>query len=378
MTTTTVRTRSFHPLTNVARSRSGFGAALVVFLLLMAFPVTAEGKGQNSNAYSVTPLVSNGPTDSNLVNGWGIAASPTGPWWVSDNGTGVSTLYDGTGQIQPLVVSLQDGPDSAPTGITFYGGSEFVVSDGFNSGPSRFLFAGENGKVYGWNPAVPPPPLSSQSFIVHDESDEGNIYKGIAIAATNDGDRLFLTDFFHATVAAYDGDFEDVDLPPGAFQDSRIPADFGPFGIRAINGLVYVTYAKADEDREDDVAGQGLGFIDVFDTDGGLVGRIAAGGQLNAPWGLALAPEGFGRFSGDLLVGNFGDGHILAYRLSADGTKASFDGFLRDGRGQKISIDGLWGIDFGNGAGSGPTTTLYFAAGPNDEADGLFGRIDAN
>ena len=329
---------------------------------------TALGGG-----YSVRNLVSDGfvpaeHLDPNLVNGWGIAAGGSTPWWVANNGTDTSTLYDGNGVARPLIVQVEGGP----TGMVFNGSSDFVVTDrAGHSGPALFMFASENGTIHGWNPAVPPPPFSTHAFVVVSRMNQGAVFKGLAIA----GNRLYATDFHNGRVDVFDGAFHQINSP-GAFVDPALPAGFAPFGIQNLGGRIFVTYAMQDADRHDEVDGHGLGFVDAYDTAGRLLGRVASGGDLDAPWGLAWAPSGFGPFSGDLLVGNFGDGHINAY---AEGPPGHFThaGTLHDSSGNPITISGLWGIGFGNGSSSGPTTTLYFAAGPDHEAHGLFGRIDA-
>jgi len=344
----------------------------------IADPIVAGAHGTGRNAYSLEILVSDGfipapNTDAHLVNGWGLASSPTGPWWVADNHTGFSTLYDGDGTISALVVAVP----GAPTGTVFVSGAGFTVSDGgANSGDAFFLFASEDGTISGWSPGVPPPAPSTQAFHVVDNTTSGAIYKGLAFATAAGGNRIYATDFHNARVDVFDTSFNAV-VDPTAFVDPKIPDGFAPFGIQNLGGTLYVTYAKQDADAEDDVAGQGLGFVDAYDTEGVLLGRVAQHGRLNAPWGLAIAPDTFGRFSGDLLVGNFGDGRINAYRLRPDHRKkATPRGALRGTNRKPIQIDGLWGIAFGNGATAGPTNALYFAAGPLDETHGTFGRID--
>jgi uncharacterized protein (TIGR03118 family) len=353
-------------------------AGIVIALCAVVVTAVAASGSLASKAattYVVRNLVSDGAvpaehTDANLVNGWGIAASTTSPWWVADNGTDKSTLYDGNGVAVPLVVTVEGGP----TGVVFNGGTDFVISDkAGHSGPARFLFASENGTIHGWNPAVPPPPPSTHAFVGASRAKDGAIYKGLAIA----GSMLYATDFHNGRVDVFNGSFKLV-TPAGAFKDPNLPEGYGPFGIQNLGGKIYVTYAKQDADRKDEIAGLGLGFVDVFDTSGAFLQRVATGGELNAPWGLAWAPaDGFGQFNGDLLVGNFGDGKIHAFHQQANGSFAPA-GVLRGAGGSQIVIDGLWGIGFGNGAASGPLTTLYFAAGPDDEAHGLFGRIDAS
>jgi uncharacterized protein (TIGR03118 family) len=352
-----------------ARRRS----LLIVALLAAAIAaVAAQSARSAAGGYIITNLVSDGTipaqhTDANLVNGWGITAGPTTPWWVADNGTGVSTLYDANGTAAPLVVSVEGGP----TGTVFNGGSAFVVTDLMgHSGPARFMFASENGTIHGWNPAVPPPATSTHAFVVVSKRNESAVFKGLAIS----GDTLYATDFHNGRVDVFDGSFMQVNAP-GAFADPSLPAGYAPFGIQVIGSNVFVTYGKQAADRMDELDGAGLGFVDRYDLAGHLLGRVASHGDLNAPWGIAWAPAGFGRFSGDLLVGNFGDGHITAFQMTNTG-KFVEAGQFTDRNGTTIAIDGLWGIGFGNGAAAGPTTTLYFAAGPDDESHGLFGRID--
>jgi uncharacterized protein (TIGR03118 family) len=316
------------------------------------------------NAYTVTPLVSDQSgvapnTDPNLVNAWGLTSGPTTPWWVADNGTDKSTLYRGSdGQPQALVVNVHN----APTGTVFNGTSGFALPTG---GLARFLFDTEEGKVLGWNPAQ-----GTESVVVADLGD-GAIYKGLAIADTAAGPRLYAADFHNAKVDVFDGSFN---LVPGGFVDSALPSGYAPFGIQTIGDRVFVSYAKQDADAEDEIAGQGKGFVDAYDTAGNLLARVAQHGQLNAPWGLALAPDSFGRFAGDLLVGNFGDGQINAY--AEHNGHFTHAGELRDESGKSLSIDGLWALEFGKAGNNGPAGTLFFTAGPDDETHGLFGQIN--
>jgi uncharacterized protein (TIGR03118 family) len=337
---------------------------------------SASVAGDDENRYKLSRLVSDKPgvaaqTDPNLVNAWGLVAGASTPWWVANNGTNTSTLYDGAGNPIPLVVTVT----GAPTGTVFNGGSGFVVSHGGESGPSVFLFAGENGTIHGWNPNVPTPAPSTKAFKVADLSGEGAIFKGLAIATTAAGGRLYATDFHNGRVDVWDEHFAPVTIP-GAFHDPNIPAGYGPFGIQAIGGSIFVTYAKQDADAEDDEQGPGLGYVDRFSTNGTLLGRVASQGPLNAPWGLAWAPDGFGEFGGDLLIGNFGDGRINAYEQESDGD-FDLDGTLARRNGNPMSIDGLWALQFGTGGVAGPTDQLFFTAGPNDERHGLFGKVEA-
>ncbi len=328
--------------------------------------------------------------DPNLVNALGITHRGASPWWVSDNGTGVATLYDGEGVAQfgipPLVVSVTGagGGPAAPTGVAANTGTSFVVSSGGAHGPAFFIFASEDGTISAWNPNVPPPippaTRSTSTVVVVDNSSPnplgGAVYKGITIASTSNGDRLYSTNFRGAAVEAFDGAFAPVSTS-GGFLDPSIPSGYAPFGIRAIGGTIYVTYALQDATKHDDVGGKHHGFVNAFDTDGVLLGRVASAGKLDSPWGLAVAPiSGFGRFSGKLLVGNFGDGHIIGYSVGEPAENGDGGGAYLAGKGGRITVDGLWGLGFGNGAAAGPMNTLFFAAGPNGESDGLFGRID--
>jgi uncharacterized protein (TIGR03118 family) len=342
------------------------GAAAAIWL---GSVIGASAAG--ASIYGVHPLVSDGSvagtlTDASLVNAWGLVAGPTTPWWLSDNGTGLSTLYTGTGTKPALTVTA--GKD--PTGTVFNGNAaDFVVSQGGKSAAARFLFATESGTILGWASTVAP----TAAIPGVDHSSQGAVYKGLATVA----DRLYATDFHNARVEVFDNAFNQVTLP-GGFQDGQIPKGFAPFGIQALNGNVFVTYAQQDKAAHDDVAGGGLGYVDEFSPDGALIARVAKKGNkrapLNSPWGLAIAPSSFGGFAGDLLVGNFGNGRISAYQ-SLSPSHWVYKGQLRQADGQLISIDGLWGIAFGNGAAAGPTSTLYFASGPGDEQHGLFGSI---
>jgi uncharacterized protein (TIGR03118 family) len=321
------------------------------------------------NLVTDTSMIRAEHRDPNLVNAWGLAFNPFGVAWVADNGTGVSTLYDGNGQAAKLIVQIPGvKAPGKPTGTVFYGGQGFVVSKGGASGPARFIFVGEDGIISAWSPMADP----THAIKVIDDSDEHAIYKGVALSGNGKTALLYVTDFHNGKVEAYDSNFKEVELGDKAFFDPNMPAGYGPFGIQAINGDIYVSYAKQDEDREDDVAGRGLGFVNVFDPDGHFLRRLVTGGALNAPWGMTLAPASFGKFSNRLLVGNFGDGRINAYDLAT----GQWVGRLKGPDHRPIRIPGLWGIAFGNGLNSQPIDTLFFAAGPFDEQHGLYGRLD--
>jgi uncharacterized protein (TIGR03118 family) len=322
--------------------------------------------------YTQRNLVSDVPgrarlTDPNLVNPWGLAAGPTSPLWVSDNGKDLSSTYVGAVHgspvaLGPFVVSI---PGGAPTGVVFNPTSDFQLTAGDASTAARFIFDSEAGQITAWSPNVAP-----TTTAVSKVTTPGAIYKGIALAQTAQGSRLYAADFHNAKIDVFDGSFAPVTPAPGSFTDPNLPAGYAPFNVQLLGGRLFVTYAQQDANAEDDVAGPGKGFVDVYDTDGHLLRRLVSGGALNAPWGLVVAPHGFGKFGGDLLVGNFGDGRIHAYRLRS----GRFDGTLLSGRRKPITIDGLWGLRFGNGTFADPRA-LIFSAGPDDEHHGLLGTI---
>jgi len=312
--------------------------------------------------------------DPNLVNAWGLVSGPTTPWWISDNGTGRSTLYNvGTATIPAVFVvpgaGGGGGGQSAPTGIVFNGGTSFVVTNGTGTSPARFIFASEDGTISGFR--------GGPIVIAVDSSASGAVYKGLAIASTASGDRLYATNFHAGRVEVFDGQFHPV-ISAGAFTDPTLPAGYAPFGIQNIGGTIYVTYALQDADAHDDVAGEGHGFVNAFDTNGNLIRRVASRDNLNSPWGLALAPADFGAFSNDLLVGNFGDGRVHAFDPATLDGNGEFQhrGPLLSADGGPLAIDGLWALSFGKGpAANGPTNTLFFTAGPDGEQHGLFGTL---
>jgi uncharacterized protein (TIGR03118 family) len=338
-------------------------AALVVGLIGSA---TGSASAVGTNRFTETKLISNQhgvarTRDPNLVNAWGLTAGPSTPWWVADNGTNRSTIYTGSGVVQSLVVHV----NGAPTGAVYNGGGGFVVSDGTNAGSSLFIFDNESGTIRGWSPAV----SYTDTFVIANRTKVGAVYKGLAISPA--GDMIYATDFHNGRVDVFDSSGKLVSTP-GSFTDPNVPSGFAPFGIQTLDGHVFVTYAKQDPNSDDEVAGPGLGFVDVYALDGTLEGRVASRGRLDAPWGLAMAPAGFGPFGNDLLVGNFGNGKVNAFSITAT---SGFEGTLHDQHGDPIVIDGLWALEFGMGGPSGSTNALFFTAGPNDEADGLFGKI---
>jgi uncharacterized protein (TIGR03118 family) len=363
-------------------------AGTLIAVAAGALPAGASPAGARPSAFRQINLVSDVPgaaalTDPDLVNAWGLAASPGTdaapgtPLWVSDNGSDKATLYNnGTATSVNKVGLTVNVTGAAPTGQVFNSDSaDFVVHDANgHSGSALFIFDTENGTIDGWNSGVGVAPgASPPSKVTEVARDNGAnaVYKGLAIAQASDGHTyLYATNFRSGRVEAYDGTFTPVELPGGLFVDPRLPAGYGPFGIQEIAGQLYVTYAKQDAFLHDDVAGPGNGFVDVFTNDGGFVKRLVTRGTLNSPWGLALAPASFGKFGGDLLVGNFGDGHINVY----DPNTGARLGQLRQANGRPIVIDGLWGLRFGNG-NAAKTGELLFSAGPDGESHGLLGKI---
>lgn len=317
--------------------------------------------------------------DPRLVNSWGLAFGPTSPFWINDNGTGLSTLYRynlGTGLVdvlpEPSVVvpppSVNSGGTAAPDGIVFNPANLSTSNPEF--GGDIFIFATEDGTISGWQPADGD---NAQLRVDNLQFPDGPVYKGLAIAVDGSDTELFATDFHSGKIDVFDVNYQPVKLGKGAFVDKKLPKGYGPFGIAAIDNLLYVTYALQDDDKHDDVKGPGHGFVDVYQPNGKFMRRFASRGALNSPWGIVMSPNvGFGTANASILIGNFGDGGIGVYNKAT----GKFQEFLTDANGDSIAIDGLWSISFGNGSAAGPTTTLFFTAGPNAESDGLFGKIE--
>jgi len=352
----------------IARLTTRARAVPALLVLGAALVLAAPLGAAKPTSYSVVPLVSNQPSlapriDPDLRNAWGLTSGPTTPWWVSDNATDKSTLYNAAGVKQGLIVSVPGGP----TGTVFNSTAGFILPTG---GKALFLFDGEDGIVRAWNGAQ-----GTTAIVVGDgdQSAAGAIYKGLAIATTPGGPELFAADFHNNKIDVFGSTF--TLLTNTGFVDPSLPDGFAPFDVQVIGNRVFVAYAKQDADAADEVAGQGRGRVDVYDLSGNLLGGINGHGQLNAPWGLAIAPTSFGTYAGDLLVGNFGDGHINAYREQSPNTFVH-DGELRGADNEPLEIDGLWALQFAQGGNNGTPGQLFFTAGPNDEADGLFGRID--
>jgi uncharacterized protein (TIGR03118 family) len=372
------------------------GAAAVIAVAASSIAVAGDHDSRGErDAYVVTPLVANltghaAMQDPILQNAWGIAFSPAGsPFWVNDNATGCSTLYDGTGvKVTALQVSIPlpgnfvppsscqprdpnkppNPAPAAPTGIVWNPAASFLVPG--TKIPAVFIFSTEDGTISAWAGGLNP---AENAVLAADQSSSGSVYKGLAFAVNAKGAFLFATNFHNGTVDVFgpngaDGMFTKVTLD-GNFADPELPSGYAPFNIVNIDGDLFVTYAKQNDEKHDDAAGQGRGFVDVFDTDGHLIRRFESRGRLNSPWGIARASFAFGPFSGKILIGNFGDGRVNVF--NNDGT---FVDQLEDVHGRPLVIDGLWTLTLGGGRTSSPDT-LYFSAGPDGEANGLFGTI---
>jgi uncharacterized protein (TIGR03118 family) len=328
--------------------------------------------GAQPNRFHQVNLVSDIPglalnTDPQLKNPWGISFGPTTPFWVSDAGAGVATLYTGTGAKVGIVVTVPGpaalGVPGVPTGQVFNGTTAFDIGNG----PARFIFASATGTISGWNPALGTVATAVRTV----DQFPGSSFTGLALAGSGTAAQLFAADFGAGMIDVFDANFAPVSVPAGRFVDPTLPAGYRPFNVQNLGGSLYVTYALFDPATGKDLPGAGHGFVDVFDTDGNMLRRVATDGVLDSPWGLALAPVGFGRFGNDLLVGNLGDGTINAFNP----TTGAFVGTLLDGSGNPIVNDRLWGIAFGNGGPGFHSNFLYFNAGINNEQDGLFGVL---
>jgi uncharacterized protein (TIGR03118 family) len=370
--------------------------ALAAIMAIAVSGATAVRADNQRNAYVVTNLVSDLPKtaavqDPNLKNAWGVAFTPAAsPFWIADNATGLATLYDGDGTTVPLVVTIpcppaagqgsSCPPTAAPNGMvwnpTTNVSTAFLVPG--TKLPASFIFVTEDGTISAWTGGLTPADnaVLAVNNSVTPNATLGAVYKGLAVGVNVNGVFLFATNFRAGTVEVYApapaGSTTGFYVPvttDGGFTDPDIPDGYAPFGIQNINGDLFVTYAQQNAQRHDDVAGSGHGFVDVFDTDGHLLRRFASRGNLNSPWGVARASFAFGRFSGDILVGDFGDGRINVFD-----SNGKFQGQLRDTNGAPIVIDGVWTVTLGGGAKSS-SDTLYFTAGPNRETDGLFGTI---
>jgi uncharacterized protein (TIGR03118 family) len=332
--------------------------ALLTGLPFLSSPVQAQ-------SYSVVPLTSDlsgvAPNqDTQLVNPWGLAALPGDAWWVSDNNSGFSTLYNSSGVKQSLVVTIPPSSSDptaigSPTGIVANSTSSF---DG-----AAFLFDTEDGTISAWT--------GQPTAVIKVDKGTAAVYKGLTMAQMNGENVLYAANFGAGTVEAYDTNFNPITLSAGAFTDPRVPAGWAPYNVQAIGSSIYVTYAKQDATKQNGVNGAGLGIVDKFDTSGTLQLKFAHGSYLNAPWGVAVAPADFGTFSNDVLVGNFGSGEIIAFNP----TTGAELGALENSSSKAITIPGIWGLEFGQGGESGPATWLFFTAGIGKQEHGLFGYI---
>ena len=341
-------------------------AWMAVLSLLAIAALSLPAAAQKVNITYLTSDIGNVAafTDTNLVNPWGMSISPTGPWWFSDNGTGLSTLYVASGQPQSLVVTIPSGTGSGsgtPSGTVYNASTtDFKI----HNQATPFLFCTEDGTISGWY-------AGTQAFIAVNNNSSGAVYKGMSIAQAGGVNYLYVTNFNAGTVEVYDGSYSPHTFSSGQFTDSTIPSGFAPFNIQLIAGKLIVTYAKQDAAKHDDVPGPGNGYVDVYDTQGNLQLRMVHNIYLNSPWGAVQAPASFSGFANDLLIGNFGSGLITAYNLST----GAWVGNMLNVADLPVQIDGLWGLTFGNGGSGGPTSTLYFTAGPYGENHGIFGSI---
>jgi uncharacterized protein (TIGR03118 family) len=355
----------FNPSSRVAQVFLLFVLATLTSTVTVAQHFTRTNLTANRSGVTATDPPN---IDPNLVNAWGLSRSSGSFWWVADNGTGLSTLYDGTGAPQQLVVTIPapagSSEPSTPTGTVYnFLPGLFAVAPGK---PAVFLFVTEDGTISGWNPTV-----NLTSAVIKVNRAGKASYKGVAIAKIQGDARLYATNFMTGKIDVFSPYFNPITVSAGAFQDSQIPAGYSPFNIQNVGGNLVVTFAKKPETGEDEEHGPGLGYVSVFDTAGSLLLRLQHGNFLNAPWGVALAPNDFGPFAHQLLIGNFGDGHIHAFNALT----GAFMGTLLNNSGTPITIDGLWALGFGNNANAGSATELFFTAGPNDESDGLFGKL---
>jgi uncharacterized protein (TIGR03118 family) len=343
---------------------------VILTMLCIGMAVRPAAADDRHGHYLQTNLVSDisglaAVTDPHLVNPWGLSLTATSPWWVSDNGTGLSTLYNGAGAIQALVVTVPNVPGvtepSEPTGTVANSvATDFLVAAGK---PAHFLFDTDEGTISAWN--------SGTSAVLMVDNSSTADYKGLTIAQSGGVSFLYAANFEGGTVDVFDSNFKPVNLGRAAFRDPLLPRAYAPFNVQSVGGSIYVAFAEREADLVDEVHGPGRGLVDVFSPAGVLQKRLQWGLWFNAPWGVALAPADFGRFSNMILVGQFGSGRIAAF----DPANGEFRGLLRGTRDRPLIIDGLWSLTFGNGASAGPVTTLYFTAGIDNETHGLFGTI---
>lgn len=314
-------------------------------------------------------------TDPNLVNAWGISISGASPFWVCDGGTGLSTVYTASATTfavsttKAIIPPSGSGANTVCTGLVFNSTTGFTVSTATAAArPASFIFATEGGTISGWAAAVD----ATHAQMVVDNSAGGAVYKGLALVTTTTPTaQLYAANFSKGTIDVFDANWKPVTLAGGSFTDPTVPAGYAPFNIQNLNGNLYVTYAKQDLTGVFDAPGAGNGYVAVYDATGKLLQHLVSRGPLNSPWGVQIAPTSFGRFGGALLVGNFGDGLIHAF----DPVSGALLGSVQDQNGRDIHIDGLWGLQFGNGGNGGDPGALYFTAGPSQQKHGLFGII---
>ena len=360
-------------------------ALVVVAVVSLSTLAIGQAYQQTNLVSDVQGLAANPPSgqaDTQLVNPWGLTSSSTSPWWIADNGAGVSTLYNGQGEKQSLVVNLPSpvsGTPGTPTGAVFTGQAGFTFKVNDAQAPSLFTFVTEDGTIMAWGPAINPNDLPNDAFIVVDNSanptpDSGAVYKGVTIAQMEKDGPFFLyvANIRSGRIEVYDNQFHWVNLGgdgEGAFQDPQLPKGYAPFNVQEVNGNLYVTYARQNADKDEDVDFPGFGFVDKFSPKGKLLERLQHGPWLNAPWAVVLTPSNFGFFSNHLLIGNAGSGQIAVYDVDS----GRFDGLLRGTNGHALQNERLWALRFGNGQSAGPTNWLYFTAGISAESHGLFG-----
>jgi uncharacterized protein (TIGR03118 family) len=350
-----INIRSHHAFA-IRRACSIFGLGLALALPAAATPFRVFNLVTDDQTVNAAQI-----TDPNLKNAWGISHSGTSPFWVSSNGGGISTLY----RVDPLSnATTKVGLEVTIPGAGNVTGQVFNIGGAGNFNGDNFLFVSEDGTISGWRGA-----LGTDAEVLQLDS-PANSYKGAAIAVIGTDAYLYAANFASGHIDVLKGNAAAPTLA-GSFTDPGIPAGYAPFNIQNLGGTLYVTYALRDPVSGDDVAGPGNGFVSAFGLQGNFLGRVASNGALDSPWGLALAPTSFAEFAGDLLVGNFGDGHINIFDTSTN----TFIGQLLGAGGDPLVIDGLWGLIPGNDGGAGSTQSIYFAAGPGDEAHGLFGVI---
>ncbi len=342
--------------------RLGWIAVLsLLAVTLLSLPATAQ-RVDVTNLTSDIGLAANN-LDTNLADAWGMSISPTGPWWVSDRKTGLSTLYDGNGVPQSLVVTIPPGSGSgtgSPTGTVYNGTSDFKI----HQQTTPFLFCTLDGTISGWY-------IGTIAFIAVNNNANGAVYTGMALASAGGANYIYVANLNSGAIEVYNGSYQLHSFGPNAFVDTSLPAGYAPFNIQLVGSNLVVTYAKQNASKTFVVPGIGQGYVDVYDTSGNLLTHIQHNLFMNAPWGAVQAPASFSGFANDLLIGQFGSGAISAYNLST----GAWIGNVLDGNFLPIKLNGLWALTFGNGSGGGPASTLYFTSGPYLGNHGIFGSM---